>query len=271
MPELPEVETVCRGIIPHLTGHTITKIIVRESRLRWPIPAPLLQKQLLSQNIISVARRAKYIFIRAPNGYLIIHLGMSGTLQIATAATPLKKHDHFDCVLSNGKILRFNDPRRFGCILWATNPDDLAIIASLGPEPFSKIFSAKYLLQQAQKRKISIKAFIMNNQVVVGVGNIYASESLFLARINPLMPAQELTLPQASQLCKAIKSTLTQAIKLGGTSLKDFRHSDGKLGYFKNELQVYDRRGEKCYRCNVIIQAKKIGQRMTYFCSYCQD
>lgn len=270
MPELPEVETTCRGIAPHVINQTISQIIIREKRLRWPIPTKILQKELHHQKILSVTRRAKYIYIQFATGYLIIHLGMSGTLQIFPLNTDFRKHDHFECILQNGKILRFNDPRRFGCILWAQDPNQLAIIANLGPEPLSEQFSEKYLYQKAQRRHITIKEFIMNNHIVVGVGNIYASESLFLAGINPLMRAKELTLTQAKALCKAIRHTLEKAIAMGGTTLKDFYQSDGKPGYFSIELKVYGRNNESCYSCTKNIESIRIGQRMTYFCPQCQ-
>lgn len=270
MPELPEVETTCRGITPHLISQTIHKVIVRESRLRWPIPGATLKKQLISQQILSVSRRAKYIYIQIASGYLIIHLGMSGTLRIYSAKSAIQKHDHFDCILKNGTILRYNDPRRFGCILWAQDPNQLKMIANLGPEPLCVDFTTQYLIQKAKRRQVPIKSLIMNNHIVVGVGNIYASESLFLAGIHPLMPANALTFKNAQKLCHAIKQTLEKAITLGGTTLKDYFQSDGSKGYFANELKVYDRKSEPCYHCKQIIESVRIGQRMTYFCPQCQ-
>lgn len=270
MPELPEVEITCRGIAPHIINQPIKKLVIRERRLRWPIPSEIIEKQLINQKIVSVSRRAKYIFIQNTNGYLIIHLGMSGTLQICPENSPVKKHDHFDCIFANGKMLRFNDPRRFGCILWAVEPNQLAIISNLGPEPLSQQFTADYLYQKAQHRQVSIKEFIMNNQIVVGVGNIYASESLFLAGIHPKLPARLLNRSKANELCKAIKQTLEKAILHGGTTLKDFCQSDGKPGYFAQELKVYGRKDKPCFHCKKLIESIRVGQRMTYFCPKCQ-
>lgn len=270
MPELPEVETTCRGIAPHLLQQTIQDIIVREPRLRWPVAVSTLKKQLISQPILSITRRAKYIYIQVPTGYLLIHLGMSGTVRIVPKDTAVRKHDHFDCILNNGKMLRFNDPRRFGCLLWAKDPEQLPMISHLGPEPFDNTFNATYLLQKAATRKIAIKSFIMDSKIVVGVGNIYASESLFLAKINPFMSSCQLSAPQATLLCKAIKKTLKKAIQHGGTTLKDFCQSDGKPGYFRNELKVYGREHEACVTCHQPISAALIGQRMSYFCKQCQ-
>lgn len=270
MPELPEVEITCRGIAPHIINQPVKKLIIRETRLRWPIPAEIIEKQLMNQRIVSVSRRAKYICIQNANGYLIIHLGMSGTLQIFPENSGIKKHDHFDCVLGNGQILRFNDPRRFGCILWAKEPSQLAIISNLGPEPLSKEFTGNYLYQKACHRQVSIKEFIMNNQIVVGVGNIYASESLFLAGIHPQLPAKLLNPSKAKDLCKAIKQTLEKAILHGGTTLKDFYQSNGKPGYFAQELKVYGRKDKPCFHCKKPIESIRIGQRMSYFCPRCQ-
>lgn len=271
MPELPEVETTCRGIAPHIIDQTITQLIIREKRLRWLIPSEILVKNLISQKVLSVTRRAKYIYIQVTTGYLIIHLGMSGTLQVFPANIPHRKHDHFECILKNGKVLRYNDPRRFGCILWAEDPTQLKIISTLGIEPFDKQFKGEYLYQKAIHRKISIKELIMHNQIVVGVGNIYASESLFLAGIHPLLPANQLTLVEAKKLCKAIQVILEKAITKGGTTLKDFYQSDGKPGYFSQQLKVYGREQEPCVNCKKKIQAIRIGQRMTYFCPKCQN
>lgn len=270
MPELPEVETTCRGILPHIIKRNITKVTIRQKRLRWEIPVRLLQQQLLAQPILGVSRRAKYILIELPTGVLIIHLGMSGTLRITSESSILQPHDHFVCTLNNGKSLRLNDPRRFGCVLWAKKPEELTIFQRLGPEPLSTEFNANYLHNKARKRQIAIKNFIMNNHIVVGVGNIYASESLFLAQIHPEMSAAKLTLEEADKLCRAIRKVLKAAIKAGGTTLKDFYNSEGKPGYFSTQLKVYGKTGEPCEVCERPIFSTIIGQRTSYFCGYCQ-
>lgn len=271
MPELPEVETTVRGIRPHLLQHKIKRVVVREKQLRWPIPALTLERVLPKQTILEVSRRAKYILIKTTAGTLVIHLGMSGTLRLCDRATPLKKHDHFDCQLSEEKVLRYNDPRRFGAILWAGHDlSSLTILNHLGPEPLSKAFDADYLLARAAKRSVAIKPFIMDAKIVVGVGNIYASESLFLAKIHPLLSANQLSPSQAKTLCMAITKVLKAAIKKGGTTLKDFYGSDGKPGYFRHQLAVYDREGLDCIDCKTPIEHLQLGQRSTYFCPACQ-
>lgn len=271
MPELPEVETTVRGIRPHLVEKTIKNVLIRNKQLRWPVPSLTLQRILPTQNILSAKRRAKYILIETSAGILVIHLGMSGTLRMVSTDTRPQKHDHFDCVLDSGMILRYNDPRRFGAILWAGYQlDSLAVLKQLGPEPLSGDFHADYLLSRAAKRSVSIKQLIMDAKIVVGVGNIYASESLFLANIHPLLCAKDLTPKQAKALCAAIQKVLKAAIKKGGTTLKDFYQSDGKPGYFRHELKVYDREGLACSICRTPIASIVLGQRSTYFCPSCQ-
>ena len=270
MPELPEVETTCRGIAPHIVGKTIRGLVVRETRLRWPIPTKVLNKQLLQQPVINVSRRAKYIQIHVPTGMLVIHLGMSGTLCIANSKIPLKKHDHLDCKLDDDVVLRFNDPRRFGSVLFCAHDQTLRQFEHLGPEPLEKEFNAEYLFQKAHKHRTSIKTFIMNQCIVVGVGNIYANEALFLAKIHPMQSAQKVSLEQHKALSRAIKKILTAAIKKGGTTLKDFRQSDGKLGYFSQALSIYDRMGLACIECKDTIKLIRLGQRSTYYCPTCQ-
>ncbi len=270
MPELPEVETTCRGIKPHLLKQTISKVIARHEQLRWPIEKKVLQKHLKNKPILEVSRRAKYILIRVPSGSLVIHLGMSGTLRIVDKKTALKKHDHFDCELSNDKVLRFNDPRRFGAILFSPFDEPLSLLATLGPEPLGKNFNAQYLHNKAQKHRCNVKAFIMNQRIVVGVGNIYANECLFLAKIHPEQSANTITEVQYERLFNAIQTILKAAIEKGGTTLKDFRQSDGKPGYFSQALSIYGREGLSCFHCKSIIQSNRIGQRATYFCPSCQ-
>ena len=272
MPELPEVETTRKGIKPYLENATITAVVIRHFSLRWPIEKEL--PEILTNRIIHrVSRRAKYLLIEFENGTLMIHLGMSGSLRILDKIEPNKpgKHDHLDIELSNGHILRYNDPRRFGSVLWTTEPiSQHRLIAHLGPEPLLKEFNAEYLQQQAQSKRCSIKTFIMNGKVVVGVGNIYANESLFLANIHPRTMAQSLSLLQYIELTEQIKNILRRAIKSGGTTLKDFTNSDGKPGYFAQHLNVYGRKGESCFICESKIQRYKESQRATYYCPMCQ-
>jgi len=270
MPELPEVETTRKGIAPHIENNIITKVIVRNRNLRWPVPKGLNTKLTL-QKINSVTRRAKYLLINTDIGTLIIHLGMSGSLRILPIDESLDKHDHFELQFKDGICLRLRDPRRFGCVLW-TKDDPLKHerLINLGPEPLDKIFNAELLFKKSRKRKTAIKQFIMDAKIVVGVGNIYASESLFLAKINPKRLAGKLTKKQSVDLAAAIKNILTQAIKQGGTTLKDFRSSDGKPGYFQQKLKVYDRKEEACVVCNKPIKQITLGQRSTFYCSYCQ-
>jgi formamidopyrimidine-DNA glycosylase len=270
MPELPEVETTLRGIQPHIQQQFIVQAIVRQHSLRWPIPKNIIKK-LAQQKILRVERRAKYLLFIFSHGTAIIHLGMSGSLRILPKAIPPNKHDHFDIILANRTVLRFTDPRRFGALLWTdTTPYSHALLKHLGPEPLARFFSGKYLWQTAQRRKVSIKTLIMDNTVVVGVGNIYANEALFMAGIHPLLPADQLALERAQQLAKAIKAVLRQAIKSGGTTLKDFIGSDGKPGYFFNKLQVYGRVNLPCLRCNNVLKLIRVAQRSTVFCAQCQ-
>ena len=270
MPELPEVETTCRGIAPHIENNTISKVIVRNRSLRWPIPTGLNNK-LYQQKIISVKRRAKYLIINTDVGSLIIHLGMSGSLRILSIDETIDKHDHFELQFKNDICLRLRDPRRFGCVLWQkNNPLEHKLLINLGPEPLDKSFNAELLFERSRKRKTSIKQFIMDAKIVVGVGNIYASESLFLAGINPKRLAGKITKSNAADLTQAIKKILRQAIKQGGTTLKDFRSSDGKPGYFQQKLKVYDRKNEACKNCGKPIKSITLGQRSTFYCPHCQ-
>ncbi len=270
MPELPEVETTCRGIAPHIQNNIITKVIVRNRNLRWPIPKGLNTK-LSQQKIISVTRRAKYLLINTDIGTLIVHLGMSGSLRILSTDAAIEKHDHFELQFKDGICLRLRDPRRFGCVLWEkNNVYEHRLLINLGPEPLDKIFNANLLFQKSRKRKTTIKQFIMDAKIVVGVGNIYASEALFLAKINPKRLAGKITKKHADDLTTAIKKILKQAIKQGGTTLKDFRSSDGKPGYFQQKLKVYGRAGEVCSSCKKTIKQIILGQRSTYYCPNCQ-
>lgn len=270
MPELPEVETSCRGIAPHLVGQGIARLIVRQPKLRWLVPSRL-GRDVKGQVIQSVWRRGKYIIIALKHGHMLLHLGMSGCLRILPSSIAPQKHDHIDMVLASGKVLRFNDPRRFGCWLWTTeNIEQHALLRKLGPEPLSRSFNSRYLYQRCKTRKSPIKSLIMNSHIVAGVGNIYANEALFTAGIHPQQSANTITLSQIRALTKAIKAILRQAIKSGGTTLRDFQNSDGKPGYFYQKLKVYGRGGQPCLNCNSILITIKLNQRQTVYCPRCQ-
>lgn len=270
MPELPEVETTLNGITPHIKNQGITAITVRQHKLRWPVPTKQLQ-QLVGQSISQLRRRAKYLLLSCDKGHLIIHLGMSGRLRILENAPPPQKHDHIDISFGHNKTLRYTDPRRFGAVLWVTgNPEQHRLFKDLGIEPLDKQFDARYLQDRLKTKKIAIKTAIMDQRVVVGVGNIYAAESLFLAGIHPLTPANTLSLSQLNLLVKAIKKILQSAIKQGGTTLKDFTQTDGKPGYFVNKLNIYGRGGEPCVTCNNPLISLKLAQRSTVYCEHCQ-
>ncbi|MEC5320375.1 bifunctional DNA-formamidopyrimidine glycosylase/DNA-(apurinic or apyrimidinic site) lyase [Brenneria populi subsp. brevivirga] len=268
MPELPEVETSRRGISPYLVGHTILYAEVRNSRLRWPVSNEILS--LSDCRVLGVHRRAKYLLIELASGWIIIHLGMSGSLRILPEYAEPGKHDHVDLVMDSGKVLRYTDPRRFGAWLWTDNPQTSSVLAHLGPEPLSETFSGDYLYQRSRGKKTRVKPWIMDNKVVVGVGNIYASESLFTAGISPDRTADSLTEAEAARLAQTIKQVLLRSIEQGGTTLRDFLQSDGKPGYFAQELQVYGRAGEPCRICGTPIESAKHGQRSTFFCRRCQ-
>jgi formamidopyrimidine-DNA glycosylase len=270
MPELPEVETTMNGIRPFILHQKVVDIEIRHFQLRWPVPKNL-KKVLTGQIVTAVLRRGKYLLLTTKTGTLIIHLGMSGSLRILPVATLAKKHDHIDLIFANHQCLRFTDPRRFGAVLWtADDPSQHILISHLGPEPLSPAFTAQYLWQLAQGRKAPVKTFIMDGQTVVGVGNIYASEALFLAGIHPKKAAGKISIADYKKLVLAIKQVLRAAIKQGGTTLKDFVNSEGKKGYFKVHLQVYGRGGEPCLTCGNKLKDLRLGQRNTVFCSRCQ-
>jgi formamidopyrimidine-DNA glycosylase len=268
MPELPEVEVSRLGISPHLVGATVKSIDVRTPKLRWPIPYEL--KLLEGQVIRRISRRAKYLLLEVDQGTAIIHLGMSGSLRILDAPIEPGKHDHVDLFLTSGKVLRYNDPRRFGAWLWADKGEWHPVLENMGPEPLTDAFDADYIAKRAVAKRVTIKQFIMDNKHVVGVGNIYANESLFLSRILPTREAGSLSLSEWQQLVEVIKVVLAKAIEQGGTTLKDFAQADGKPGYFAQQLLVYGRAGEACFECGGLIREQKIGQRNTFFCSVCQ-
>ena len=270
MPELPEVETTRAGIAPHLEGQKIRRLKVRDRRLRWPVPAGM-EAHLRGATIHRVLRRAKYLLLETSRGTALIHLGMSGSLRVIPQASAPNVHDHYDIELENGAILRFCDPRRFGALLWGGDqPLSHPLLTRLGPEPLDPAFNGDYLYAASRGRRVAIKAHIMNGQVVVGVGNIYASESLFLAGIHPLRPAGRISRARMQGLADAIKEILQAAIKAGGTTLRDFYGSDGQPGYFKQALRVYDREAEPCEKCSGDIRQRVIGQRSSYYCVNCQ-
>ena len=269
MPELPEVEVSCLGIRPHLTGQLLQRVVVRQRQLRWPIPDDVLA--LKDEPILGVTRRAKYLLIELPQGSVLLHLGMSGHLKVLPQSTPAGKHDHVDFVLGSGQLLRLNDTRRFGAVLWQTKEEPHPMLQALGPEPLTELFGAELLWQQAQKRSSAIKLVLMDNKVVVGVGNIYANEALFKAGILPSRPAKSLSVAECERLVEEVKQTLAQAIAQGGTTLRDFSQSDGKPGYFKQELLVYGRGGLPCLRCGAQLEEIRLGQRSTVFCPGCQS
>ncbi|AIJ08276.1 MULTISPECIES: bifunctional DNA-formamidopyrimidine glycosylase/DNA-(apurinic or apyrimidinic site) lyase [Edwardsiella] len=268
MPELPEVETSRRGIAPFLEGKTLSHLTVRQPRLRWPVSETLLT--LRDRPILSVQRRAKYLLLELPEGWIVIHLGMSGSVRILPAQTPPQKHDHIDLLLTDGMMLRYTDPRRFGAWLWYDSLTTASVLAHLGPEPLSEAFSAEYLLERARGRRTAVKPWLMDNTLVVGVGNIYASESLFSAQIHPDRLAGSLSADEARLLVQTIKAVLQRSIDQGGTTLRDFLQADGKPGYFAQQLQVYGRAGEACLTCGTAIKRSKHGQRTTFYCPHCQ-
>jgi len=270
MPELPEVETTRRGLAPHLIGRHIEAVTIRESRLRWPIAADLPRK-LCGQRIVDLRRRAKYLIVDLDCGALIVHLGMSGALSLVSSGTPAAKHDHLDLHIEGGRLLRLTDPRRFGSVhLVAGEPEEHALLRTLGPEPLSSDFTAEQLCRSSRGRRASIKVFLMNARVVAGVGNIYANEALFRAGIHPRSPAGRIGIARYRALVQAVRETLTAALAAGGSSLRDWHHADGGLGYFQQQYFVYDRCGEPCRRCGAAIREIRQGQRATCYCPRCQ-
>lgn len=270
MPELPEVETTLRGLSPHLTGQRVTTVVVRHPQLRWPIPADL-PALLRGRAIVALHRRAKYLLIEFAHGTLILHLGMSGSLRILPADTPPEKHDHFDLVLGSGELMRLRDPRRFGAVLWCENEiSQHRLLRELGPEPLLAGFDAEYLYRATRDRQSAIKPVIMDNKVVVGVGNIYANEALFRSGIRPQHAAGKLSREACARLVKEIKLTLRAAIKQGGSTLRDFVNSAGEPGYFQQSYWVYGRTGESCKECGTPIKQLRQGQRSSFYCPHCQ-
>ena len=272
MPELPEVETTRRGVEPYVVGHRIIELAVHEPRLRWPVNADVAAS-VGGQKVLRAGRRAKYLLFELESGAtLLLHLGMSGSLRVLPSATPLQLHDHVDIHLDSGQSLRFNDPRRFGSLIYIT--DDAhkhPLLRKLAPEPLEADFDAAYLWRVTRRRRVAIKQLIMNSQLVVGVGNIYASEALFRARIRPRRQARGLKHREVVKLVKAIKTVLAMAVRVGGTTLRDYVGADGNPGHFRQRLFVYERAGEDCRICGTRVRHVTQGQRSTYYCSQCQS
>lgn len=269
MPELPEVETTCRGIRPHLVGATVADWIVRQPSLRYPV-APQWQLSV-GHSVTAVERRAKYILIRFPVGTGIVHLGMSGSMRVLQPDVPWRKHDHLALQLSTGVQLRYHDPRRFGAWLWSgDHPNQHPLLHSLGPEPLGSDFTAAHLKAACRHRKTTIKQTIMDSKVVVGVGNIYASEALYLAGIRPTRAAGMVSAARLAKLVDAIQTVLAKSISQGGTTLRDFLHQDGSAGYFRQQLNVYERNGQPCPACQSPVRRIVLGQRSTFYCPKCQ-
>ncbi|STZ76525.1 bifunctional DNA-formamidopyrimidine glycosylase/DNA-(apurinic or apyrimidinic site) lyase [Bergeriella denitrificans] len=274
MPELPEVETTLRGVAPHIEGKTVADVCVRQGKLRWPVH-PDLPEILRGQRVEECGRRAKYLIIRFQTGMLLIHLGMSGSLRIFTAGDGRidapGKHDHIDVVFSDGTVLRYHDPRRFGAVLWYEGiAEHHPLLQKLGHEPLSEAFSAEYLYACLQKQKKAVKLSLMDNALVVGVGNIYANESLFAAGISPHRPANCVSEAECALLVASIRNILTRAIAAGGSTLRDFVNSDGKSGYFQQEYFVYGRHQQPCRQCGRPVEKAVIGQRSAFYCGGCQ-
>ena len=278
MPELPEVETVRRGVEPHVVGRTITAVHVREARLRWPVPAHFAAFAR-GQRIARLSRRGKYLLFHlgsdaaaAGDGdRIIVHLGMSGRLYVLDRETPLQKHDHLDIDLSDGTRLRYNDARRFGAVLpWPANEPGHVLIDALGPEPFSDEFSGEYLFRRSRGRRAPLKTFVMDGHVVVGAGNIYAAEALFRAGLKPTRPAGRVTRAEYERLAQTIRAVLDDAIVQGGTTLRDFAGARGEAGYFQQDLKVYGREGQPCRVCGTLIKGIRLGNRASCWCPHCQ-
>lgn len=267
MPELPEVETTRRGILPYSEGKVLCEIIIRNSRLRWPVSQELVDWQ--AGQVRSLERRGKYIIMGFDSGSILIHLGMSGSLRVVQHSEPVQKHDHLDFVFEQMR-LRFNDPRRFGSVLWADEWENHALIGHLGPEPLSDAFDTEYLYQASRNRSVAVKQFVMDSKTVVGVGNIYANEALYLSGIHPNRSANRISKVRYERLVANIKQVLTSAIEQGGTTLRDFVGGDGKPGYFQQQLYVYGRQGEPCKGCGAELRELRLSGRSTVYCGLCQ-
>ncbi|MBO9717558.1 MAG: bifunctional DNA-formamidopyrimidine glycosylase/DNA-(apurinic or apyrimidinic site) lyase [Pseudoxanthomonas sp.] len=270
MPELPEVETTRRGLAPHVEGRRITGVVLRRPDLRWPIPDEI-REQLPGRRIEAVRRRAKYLLMDTDAGdSALLHLGMSGMLRVLPVDTPVGTHDHVDLALDSGRVLRFTDPRRFGSLLWQPAGTEHELLRGLGPEPLSEAFDGDWLFARSRGRSAPVKTFLMDQRIVVGVGNIYAAESLFRAGISPLRAAGKVSRERYAALAEAVRDILAHAITRGGTTLRDFLNPDGAPGYFEQELAVYGRGGEACPTCGGPLREASIGQRASVWCPRCQ-
>ncbi len=270
MPELPEVETTLRGISPHIENQIVSKVIIRQPKLRWPIPTDLAQL-IEQQKLNRLSRRAKYLLLHFDSGTLLIHLGIPGSIRVLPRNTPLLNMTIFELVFANNTSIRLTDPRRFGAVLWlGSQPNEHALLSKLGPEPLSEQFTAHYLYEKSRQKKVSIKQFLMNQAVVTGIGNIYCTEVLYYAGISPVRAAGNISLKRYQTLVTQIKQTLDQAIAQGGTTLRDFVGSDGKPGYFKQDLSAYGRAGLPCKNCKQPLTAIKQAQRTSVYCTHCQ-
>ena len=274
MPELPEVETVRRGIAPLVTGRRVTGIVVRRGDLRWPVPVADLERSLPGRTIREVTRRGKYLLfgLGESDGWLLLHLGMSGVLRfLAPSPPPIPgRHDHVDILLSAG-LLRLTDPRRFGALLWCPeSPSQHPLLHHLGPEPLSDDFDGSHLYRRSRGRRLAVKNLIMDGRVVVGVGNIYAAEALFRAGLHPALAADALSQTACHRLAAAVRAVLAEAIGQGGTTLRDFQRADGRPGYFRQALRVYGRAGQPCPGCGTLLATVRLGGRASVFCPHCQ-
>jgi formamidopyrimidine-DNA glycosylase len=270
MPELPEVETTRRGLLPHLVGRRLRGAVVRNGNLRWPVPRDLA-KRLRGEEVLGIRRRGKYLLFDCGSGHLLVHLGMSGRLTLVPGGAPARLHDHVDVQLEGDQLLRLTDPRRFGAMLWLAGPTDRhALLRDLGLEPLEAEFTGEALHRLARGRRVAVKQFLMNGRIVTGVGNIYAAEALFRAGIHPLRAAGSLSRARWDRLAVAVRATLEDALAAGGTTLRDFASAEGRPGYFQNETAVYAREGLPCRRCGRKVRALRQGQRSTFYCGSCQ-
>ena len=269
MPELPEVETTRRGLLPHVVGRRIRDVIVREPRLRWPVPRDLARR-VHGERVTDIRRRGKYLLFDVGEGHLLVHLGMSGSLTLVPTGSPPRRHDHVDLALEGDESLRLNDPRRFGAVLWVKRPESHALLKGLGVEPFDDAFGGELLQRLARGRRVPVKLFLMNARIVTGIGNIYANEALFAAGVHPSRAAGRLSRVRWDRLAQSIRNTLERALAAGGSTLRDFVGGDGRPGYFQNEYAVYGRGGEPCLSCGAAIRETRHSGRATYFCATCQ-
>jgi formamidopyrimidine-DNA glycosylase len=270
MPELPEVETTRRGLLPHVVGHTVNDVVVRNANLRWPVPGDL-RRRLRGEKVLAVRRRGKYLLFDFPKGHLLVHLGMSGRLSLVPDDAPVQRHDHFDLLFGAHRALRLTDPRRFGAVLWLPDPAEKhSLLSGLGLEPMERGFTGEALHERARGRSVAVKQFLMNGRIVTGVGNIYANEALWGARIHPMRSVSRISRERWDRLAESVRATLGRAIDAGGTTLRDFAGADGQLGHFQLQCAVYGREGKPCPRCGAKIRAIRQGQRSTFFCPRCQ-